>query len=70
MPTNLSSARAARGLLTIADVCAELGVSRSTFYDWRAKRKAPPCVKLPNGDLRVRRTDLDRWLESLEDVAA
>ncbi|MDG6106111.1 helix-turn-helix domain-containing protein [Dactylosporangium aurantiacum] len=69
MPTNLS-ARAARGLLTIADVCAELGVSRSTFYDWRAKRKAPPCVKLPNGDLRVRRTDLDRWLESLEDVAA
>lgn len=69
MPTNLSS-RAARGLLTIPDVCAELGVSRSTFYDWRAKRKAPPCVKLPNGDLRVRRADLDRWLESLEDVAA
>ncbi|GAA3254405.1 helix-turn-helix transcriptional regulator [Dactylosporangium siamense] len=69
MPTNLS-ARAGRGLLTIPDVCAELGVSRSTFYDWRAKRKAPPCVKLPNGDLRVRRAELDRWLESLEDVAA
>ncbi|GAA3457695.1 helix-turn-helix transcriptional regulator [Dactylosporangium matsuzakiense] len=58
-----------RGLLTIPDVCAELGVSRSTFYDWRAKRKAPPCVKLPNGDLRIRRTELDRWLSSLEDIA-
>lgn len=55
--------------LTIADVCAELGVARSTFYDWRAARKAPRCIKLPNGELRVRRDDLDRWLEGLEDIA-
>lgn len=53
--------------LSIADVCAELGISRSTFYDWRAKRKAPPCFRLPNGDLRVRRADFDRWLSSLEE---
>jgi len=52
--------------LTIADVCEELGISRSTFYDWRAKRKAPPCLKLPNGDLRIRRTDFEDWLTSLE----
>ena len=56
--------------LTIADVCEELDISRSTFYDWRAKRKAPPCFKLPNGDLRIRRADFDRWLETLEDRAA
>jgi excisionase family DNA binding protein len=56
--------------LTIADVCVELGISRSTFYDWRAKRKAPKCFKLPNGDLRIRRTDFDRWLSGLEDGAA
>jgi excisionase family DNA binding protein len=56
--------------MTIADVCEELGVSRSTFYDWRAKRKAPACFKLPNGDLRIRRADFDRWLEGLEDRAA
>ncbi|KOU25758.1 excisionase, partial [Streptomyces sp. WM6368] len=36
--------------------CDELGVSRSPFYDWRQKRRAPRCIKLPNGDLRVRRT--------------
>jgi predicted DNA-binding transcriptional regulator AlpA len=51
-------------------VCEELGISRSTFYDWRAKRKAPPCFKLPNGDLRIRRPDFERWLSTLEEKAA
>lgn len=55
-----------RGMLTLADLCAELQISRSTFYDWRAKGRAPRCLKLPNGDLRIRRTDLDRWLSRLE----
>ncbi|WP_182883274.1 helix-turn-helix transcriptional regulator [Microbispora sp. H10949] len=54
--------------LTVAELCAELGISRSTFYDWRAKGRAPRCLKLPNGDLRIRRTDFDRWLNSLEDA--
>ena len=56
--------------LTIADVCDELGVARSTFYDWRAKGAAPKCFKLPNGEIRVRRTDLDAWLASLENGVA
>ncbi len=51
--------------LTLVEVLEDLEVSRSTFYDWRAKRKAPPCLKLPNGDLRIRRIDYERWLESL-----
>ncbi|UBU13977.1 helix-turn-helix transcriptional regulator [Nonomuraea gerenzanensis] len=55
--------------MTVADFCAELGIARSTFYDWRAKGRAPRCLKLPNGDLRIRRTDYDRWLTSLEDAA-
>jgi excisionase family DNA binding protein len=55
--------------MTVADLCEELGVARSTFYDWRAAKKAPPCLKLPNGDLRIRRDDFDRWLESLEQSA-
>lgn len=54
--------------LTVADVCAELGVSKSTFYDWRAARKAPCCIKLPNGAIRIRRTDFERWLESREET--
>lgn len=62
--------RASGRHLTIADVCEELGISRSTFYDWRAKRKAPPCLRLPNGDLRIRRTDFDDWLASLCEEAA
>ena len=55
--------------LTITDLCEELGVARSTFYDWRAAKKAPKCIKLPNGAIRIRRADLERWLASLEDVA-
>ncbi|MFJ7073379.1 helix-turn-helix transcriptional regulator [Streptomyces sp. NPDC098781] len=58
-----------RAMLTLAEVCEELAVSRSTFYDWRAKRRAPRCIKLPNGDLRIRRTDLDHWLDDREDAA-
>ena len=58
---------AVRTHLTVAEVCAELGVSRSTFYDWRAARKAPHCIKLPNGAIRVRRADLERWLEDREE---
>jgi predicted DNA-binding transcriptional regulator AlpA len=55
--------------LTIAQLCEELGISRSTFYDWRAKHKAPRCLKLPNGDLRIRRCDYEDWLSSLEEAA-
>jgi excisionase family DNA binding protein len=55
--------------LTVVEVCAELGISRSTFYEWRAKGRAPRCIKYPNGDLRVRRTELDRWLDAHEEAA-
>jgi len=60
---------AQRSHFTVAEVCAELGVARSTFYDWRAAKKAPPCFRLPNGDLRIRRAEFDRWLESLQESA-
>jgi excisionase family DNA binding protein len=55
--------------LTVREVCAELRISRSTFYEWRAKGRAPRCIKLPNGDLRIRRAELDRWLDAHEDAA-
>jgi excisionase family DNA binding protein len=57
-------------LLTLAEVCAELRISRSTFYEWRAKKKAPRCIPLPNGGLRVRRSDLDTWLDNRADKDA
>ncbi|MEH0555514.1 MULTISPECIES: helix-turn-helix domain-containing protein [unclassified Streptomyces] len=65
----MTTAVRSRTMLTLAEVCEELGVSRSTFYDWRAKRRAPRCIKLPNGDLRIRRSDLDHWLDDREDAA-
>lgn len=55
--------------LTVAQVCEELGISRSTFYFWRQTRKAPRCIKLPNGKVRVRRNDLDAWLAGREESA-
>lgn len=62
MPTNPG-----RKLLTVNEVCDELQISRSTLYDWRMKNRAPRCLKLPNGELRVRRADLDAWLEQCEE---
>jgi predicted DNA-binding transcriptional regulator AlpA len=58
-----------RRRLTIADVCDDLGISRSTFYDWRAKGRAPRCIKLPNGDIRINRSEYERWLTTLEEAA-
>lgn len=58
-----------RERLTIAELCADLGISRSTFYDWRAKGRAPRCIRLPNGDIRISRSEYERWLTALEDAA-
>ena len=55
--------------LTIAEVCADLGLSRRTFYEWRAKGRAPRCISLPNGTLRVRRSEYHRWLAARKDAA-
>ncbi|MDP9798597.1 putative DNA-binding transcriptional regulator AlpA [Catenuloplanes nepalensis] len=59
-----------RKLLSVPEVLAELGVPRSTFYKWRRLGIAPRCIKLPNGEVRIRRADLDAWLCQREDNAA
>lgn len=52
-------------LLTVAQLLDELGgVSRRTFFRWRELGRAPRCLKLPNGQLRVRRSELAVWLGS------
>lgn len=53
--------------LTPAEICEELGIARTTWDDWRATGKAPKCIKLPNGKLKIRRTDYECWLAGLED---
>lgn len=61
-------------LLTLTQLLAELGADdrplpESTFYEWRAKGRAPRAIKLPNGQLRFRRSEITRWLNNLEEVA-
>lgn len=58
-----------RDKLTIAEVCADLVISRRTFYEWRARGTAPRCITLPNGSLRIRRSEYQRWLASREEAA-
>ncbi|WP_307521417.1 helix-turn-helix domain-containing protein [Streptomyces phaeochromogenes] len=58
-------------LLTVRQVIEELGgISRRTFYRWRELRIAPRCIRLPNGELRVRRDVLNDWLEKRAEGAA
>jgi excisionase family DNA binding protein len=64
-----TTATTSRTWLTVQQFCDELQVSRSTFYDWRLKGEAPKCVRLPNGQLRIRRSELDRYMSARE-VAA
>ena len=55
---------AGRKHITVNEFCDELGIARSTFYDWRAKGRAPKCMKLPNGELRISRSVVDAWIDS------
>ncbi|WP_007513700.1 MULTISPECIES: helix-turn-helix transcriptional regulator [Pseudofrankia] len=57
-----------RILLTLDQVLVELGgpdgpLPRSTWHDWQAKGTGPKVIKLPNGQIRIGRDDLNAWLD-------
>ncbi|MER7023609.1 MULTISPECIES: helix-turn-helix transcriptional regulator [Streptomyces] len=52
--------------LKLVEVLAEIRISSSAFYRMRARGQAPRMIKLPNGELRCRRADLDSWWEACE----
>ncbi|MCX4988461.1 MULTISPECIES: AlpA family transcriptional regulator [unclassified Streptomyces] len=56
-------------MLTIPEVIEEIGVPRATFYRWRQYKKGPKSIKRPNGAVRIRRSELSRWLQTLEESA-
>ncbi|WP_328431796.1 helix-turn-helix transcriptional regulator [Streptomyces sp. NBC_00453] len=56
--------------LKLAEVLAEIKMSRAAFYRMRARGQAPRIHKLPNGQLRVNRTDLDAWWQHCGERAA
>jgi predicted DNA-binding transcriptional regulator AlpA len=53
-------------MLKLPELLAELDMSRPAFYRMRARGKGPKLLKLPNGQIRVRRSDLDAWLAQCE----
>jgi predicted DNA-binding transcriptional regulator AlpA len=58
-------------LMTLGELLSELGgVSRNTFYRRRQLGRAPRAIRLPNGQLRFRRSDVQKWIESLDEEAA
>ncbi|MGH3647623.1 MAG: helix-turn-helix transcriptional regulator [Micromonosporaceae bacterium] len=76
MPTTVSRMKAGAGpasrtkpardeLLSVPDVLEELDIAKATFYRWRQLGKAPQSIKLPNGQVRIRRSVLNEWLDSL-----
>jgi hypothetical protein len=56
-------------LLTVAQVLAELQVPRRTWQRWRELEIGPACLKLPNRELRVRRSALSEWLDGMQEAA-
>lgn len=53
--------------LTVVQILDELGISRRTWQEWRAVGRTPKCYRLPNGQIRIKRIDLEAWLERLVD---
>ncbi|MFE7167178.1 helix-turn-helix transcriptional regulator [Streptomyces sp. NPDC057616] len=56
--------------LTLTEVLTEIKMSRAAFYRMRARGQAPRLSKLPNGQVRVSRADLDAWWDACEERAA
>jgi predicted DNA-binding transcriptional regulator AlpA len=48
-------------MLKLPEVLEEIEMSRAAFYRLRARGQAPKLIKLPNGQIRCRRSDLDAW---------
>ncbi|GGS58108.1 helix-turn-helix transcriptional regulator [Streptomyces violaceus] len=57
-------------MLKLHEVLEEIEMSRAAFYRMRARGQAPRLRKLPNGQLRVSRADLDAWWDRCEQDAA
>ena len=51
-------------LLTAAEVCALLSVSRATFFRMKKAGEVPGCVSI-GGQVRYRREDLEQWVKQL-----
>lgn len=56
--------------LTVPDILADLDIPRRTWQRWRELGRAPEAIKLPNNELRIRRSAYEAWLATLEELPA
>jgi hypothetical protein len=56
--------------LTVADILDDLGIHRRTWQRWRELGLTPEAIRLPNRELRIRRSVYNAWLADLEEVPA
>lgn len=49
-------------IMTAAEVASLARVSRQTVYNWAENGRLEPVMKLPNGALRFRRSDVEALL--------
>lgn len=61
---------APRSFLTLDEFLTELDIPRSTFFRWKALGNAPRTYKMPNRQIRIRRTDFESWLSDREEAQA
>lgn len=54
-------------LMTVADVIAAMGISRSTWQKLVAKKRTPPIVKI-GAVQRIKRDAFKTWLDQHESV--
>lgn len=56
-------------ILTIKEVCEELGIGRTTWQVMKRRGDIPPMLEI-GGQHRVRREALERWLAERESSPA
>jgi hypothetical protein len=54
--------------LTVPQVCAELHITPEEWQQWRAEGHTPRHI-VTDGTARVRRTDLNAWMDALPKVS-
>jgi predicted DNA-binding transcriptional regulator AlpA len=61
---------ATHNFLTLDEFLEEMSVPRSTFFRWKAIGQAPRHYKMPNRQIRIRRTEFESWLSAREEPQA
>ena len=54
--------------LTLTEASELIRTPTATLYQWRTKKTGPPSIKVGRRVI-YRRTDLEKWLESLSSAA-